>query len=113
MPNRREFFKQAAGATAGIVFSGCSLLCAAQQSGATTKHKPVVVGGKRVKTIDVHAHCNVPEAMALMPNPPKGHNLFLPPNRVPNPLTLMDKQTTHVEPLTTNPSCYAPTPDPA
>jgi aminocarboxymuconate-semialdehyde decarboxylase len=26
----------------------------------------VVVNGKRVRTIDVHAHCEVPEAMALM-----------------------------------------------
>ena len=27
---------------------------------------PVMVNGKRVKTIDVHAHCAVPEAMALL-----------------------------------------------
>ena len=26
----------------------------------------VVVGGRRVKTIDVHAHCIVPEALALL-----------------------------------------------
>jgi len=26
----------------------------------------VVVNGRRVKTVDVHAHCAVPEALALM-----------------------------------------------
>jgi len=101
MPNRREFFKQA-----GIVFSGCSLLRAAQQSGGAVKHKPVMVGGKRVKTIDVHAHCNVPEAMALMPNPPNGQNLFLTPDRVPDRLALMDQQGTDVEALSINPFWY-------
>ena len=65
MPNRREFFKKMAGATAGIVFSGCSLLRAAQQNGGAGKRRQVTVGGKRVKTIDVHAHVNVPEALAL------------------------------------------------
>lgn len=30
-----------------------------------TKHKPTMINGKRVKTIDVHAHCFFPEAVAL------------------------------------------------
>ena len=106
MSNRREFFKEVAGATAGIVFSGCSLLRAAQQSGGAAKRRQVMVGGKRVKTIDVHAHCNVPEAMALMPNPPNGQNLFLTPERVPDRLALMDQQGTDIEALSVNPFWY-------
>ena len=30
------------------------------------RRREVVVKGKRVKTVDVHAHCAVPEALALM-----------------------------------------------
>jgi len=105
MPNRRDFLKGAAGA-AGIVFSGCSLLRAAQQSGAPAKRRQVTVGGKRVKTIDVHAHVNVAEALALMPNPPNGQNLFLTPERVPDRLSLMDQQGTDIEALSINPFWY-------
>src|SRR5215469_1515155 len=106
MSSRRGFIKGVAGATAGIVFSGCSLLRAAPQSSQAAKRRQVTVGGKRVKTIDVHAHCNVPEAIALMPNPPNGQNLFLTPERVPDRLALMDQQGTDVEALSINPFWY-------
>ena len=65
MSNRREFLKNAGGAAAGVVFTGCSLLNAAQQVGAP-RRRQVVVGGQRVKTIDVHAHCAVPAAAKLL-----------------------------------------------
>jgi aminocarboxymuconate-semialdehyde decarboxylase len=106
MSNRRGFLKEVAGATAGIVFSGCSLLRAAPQSSQAAKRRQVMVGGKRVKTIDVHAHCNVPEAVALMPSPPNGQNLFLTPERVPDRLALMDQQGTDIEALSINPFWY-------
>jgi aminocarboxymuconate-semialdehyde decarboxylase len=36
-------------------------------SGApAARRRDVVVSGKRVKTVDVHAHCGLPEATALM-----------------------------------------------
>ncbi len=66
MRNRREFLREIGGATAGVVFSGCSLMKAAQQSGSAPRRRQVVVGGRRVKTIDVHAHCAVPEAAKLI-----------------------------------------------
>jgi len=31
-----------------------------------SRRREVVVGGRRVKTIDVHAHCVIPEAYALL-----------------------------------------------
>ena len=66
MTTRRKFLKTAGSAAAGIVFTGCPLLDAAHaQSGALPKRREVMVGGKRIKTIDVHAHCAIPEAMAL------------------------------------------------
>ena len=65
MTNRREFLQTTAGALSGLVFVGCDLMAAAPAR-AQTRRREVVVNGKRVKTVDVHAHCAVPEALALM-----------------------------------------------
>src|SRR5215831_7688304 len=63
MNTRREFLQTAAGAMAGIAFVGCDLLGATPaRAQAPARRREVVVGGKRVKTVDVHAHCAVPEA---------------------------------------------------
>lgn len=59
-----------------IAFTGCELLDAAraqQRSAGKGRSKPkaagrrriVNVGGRRVKTIDVHAHCVIPETLAM------------------------------------------------
>ncbi|MEA2846029.1 MAG: aminocarboxymuconate-semialdehyde decarboxylase, partial [Rhodospirillaceae bacterium] len=61
----------------GIVFTGCAMQNAAPAGGsppqahdhAHARRREVVVNGKRVKTIDVHAHCCVPAAMALIKHP--------------------------------------------
>src|SRR5262249_35628785 len=37
-----------------------------QTAAAAGRRREVVVGGRRVKTIDVHAHCVIPEAYALL-----------------------------------------------
>ncbi len=68
MTTRRKFMQDAA-ATAGVIFTGCSLLDAAPaRAQAKTKSRlPVLVKGTRVKTIDVHAHCLIAEALALLP----------------------------------------------
>jgi len=74
MTDRRKFLK---GATAGgLVFCGCGAPDAHAQAdpnayryeGFGTKHKPVMVAGKRVKVIDVHSHCFFRDANALLPN---------------------------------------------
>ena len=59
-------------APTGVAFTGCHLLSAtpahapAPGRGTATRRRDVVVNGRRVKTVDVHAHCAVPEAMALL-----------------------------------------------
>jgi len=66
MTNRRQFLKEAAAAT-GAVFTGCSLMN--QQLHAqtpATQRRQVMVGGRRVRTIDIHAHVMFPEATAMM-----------------------------------------------
>jgi aminocarboxymuconate-semialdehyde decarboxylase len=69
MSSRREFLKDLAGATMGIVFVNRGLANAAssfQKAGGKAKRRGVVVAGRRVKTIDVHGHCFVPEIWELM-----------------------------------------------
>ena len=67
MTTRRDFLKSSAAAVStGAVFCSCGLLRAAHAQQPVRQKLPVMVGGKRVKTIDVHAHCQFPEAGALL-----------------------------------------------
>jgi aminocarboxymuconate-semialdehyde decarboxylase len=71
MPNRRDFIKRVVGASAGVVFTGCNIcdaVAAARpaQAGSGKKHKEVMVGKRRAKTVDVHCHVSVPEATELL-----------------------------------------------
>jgi aminocarboxymuconate-semialdehyde decarboxylase len=72
MRNRRDFIRNAAGATAGLLVSGDRLIGAAgRQVGAPKgKRREVSIAGRRVKTVDVHAHCFVPEVMEVVKNTP-------------------------------------------
>src|SRR3972149_11900487 len=63
MSTRSEISKDAA----GVVFTGCGVTNAAPvQAQPGGRRRQVVVNGRRVKTIDVHAHCVIPEALALL-----------------------------------------------
>jgi len=56
----------ATAATTGMVFTGCGAPTMAEPHGhAGGQRRQVSVGGKRIKTIDVHAHCVFPEALAM------------------------------------------------
>ena len=83
---RNEAFDRRPTATrTGITFTGCHLLAAASARARSmargaartrraerrpktlaSRRREVVVGGRRVKTIDVHAHCVIPEAYVLL-----------------------------------------------
>src|SRR5947207_15949930 len=64
MTTRRHFLKVAAGA-AGVAFCSCAILDGVRAQQASGQRLPVTVNGKRVKTIDVHAHCLFQEAEKL------------------------------------------------
>lgn len=52
---------------ADVVFVGCMLTDAAEPlspSGSAAPRRQGLLDGRRVKTVDVHAHCAVPAAMA-------------------------------------------------
>ena len=66
--------------SAPIVFTGCNMQAATQSAAQSHDHgggghahahrrREVVVNGKKVKVIDVHAHCCVPKAMAVIKQP--------------------------------------------
>jgi aminocarboxymuconate-semialdehyde decarboxylase len=108
MLTRKEFLQATTGALAGLVFVGCDLL-AATPARAQARHREIVVNGKRVKTVDVHAHCAVPEALALMNQKLGGPSLR--PDldmaaEVGGRLRAMDEQGIDVEALSINPSWY-------
>jgi aminocarboxymuconate-semialdehyde decarboxylase len=65
MSTRRKFLGMAA-AAAGIAFCGCGLPGRAHAQTGNAARLPVTLGGRRIKTIDVHSHCLIPEAAALM-----------------------------------------------
>jgi predicted TIM-barrel fold metal-dependent hydrolase len=63
MTTRRGFLE---GVGAGIAFCSCGMLDAARAQQPGQARLPVTVKGKRIKTIDVHAHCQIREALAMM-----------------------------------------------
>jgi len=97
-------------ADGSLVFTGCRLQSAtpgyaeapasAQPLG---RRREVVVSGRRVKTVDVHAHCGVPAAMALMGLKPAPSLLMSQPA---DRLRAMDEQGIDVEALSINPYWY-------
>ncbi len=93
----------------GIGFVGCDLPRAAPAEGAggSAPHahrREVTVNGTRIKTVDVHAHCAVPDAMAVL-----GHHLENPGllmSDVATRITAMDTQGIDVSALSINPYWY-------
>jgi aminocarboxymuconate-semialdehyde decarboxylase len=105
MLSRRAWFGETA-KRAGIVLTGCSL-CGPRRAfaqGATSSRRPVTVGSRRIKVIDFHAHCVIPEAMALM-----GRNTAAADPSVIGParFTPMDEQRIDIEALSINPFWYS------
>jgi aminocarboxymuconate-semialdehyde decarboxylase len=87
----------------GVAFVGCAQTSKTPVATAA-RRREVVVNGRRVKTIDVHAHCAVPEAMALMGRSPDTDKLLMtsPGER----LRAMDEQGIDVEALSINAYWY-------
>jgi aminocarboxymuconate-semialdehyde decarboxylase len=108
MTTRREFLQTAAGGLAGLVFVGCNMTAAAPAR-AQSRRREVVVNGKRVRTVDIHAHCAVPEALALMNQKLAGPGLrpdLDMASQVAVRLRAMDEQGIDVEALSINPNWY-------
>jgi predicted TIM-barrel fold metal-dependent hydrolase len=92
---------------AGMIFAGCGMTNIAHAQPGGGRRRQVVVNGRRVKTIDVHAHCFIAEALALA-------GLKLEDQRGPGigevgarRIAEMDEQGIDVEALSINPFWYA------
>jgi aminocarboxymuconate-semialdehyde decarboxylase len=85
-----------------IAFMGCALTNATPTS--HPRRREVVVNGKRVKTVDVHAHCAVPAAMTLVNQPLEAQGLLM--TDTATRLAAMDAQGIDVEALSINPYWY-------
>lgn len=108
--SRRDFIRQSVFATAAALASA-SGASAARQSNPPAGRRQVTIGGRRVRTVDVHAHTAVPAALtAIVRGTPLesvvrsqlAGNLVMNDGR----LRAMDDQGIDVEVLTINPYWY-------
>src|SRR5262247_2503279 len=96
--------------TASIAFVDCEISAGAGPSSGGGVHAhahrrwEVVIAGKRIKTVDVHAHCIVPDAAKLINHPLEAPGLLW--SNVGDRLTHMDKSGVDVEALSINPFWY-------
>ena len=71
MRSRREFLKYVAGGTTGLVLARglAGVGASAQRAGGPARRREVSVGGRRVKVVDVHGHCLIPEVLDVIKDP--------------------------------------------
>jgi aminocarboxymuconate-semialdehyde decarboxylase len=106
---QKEFFQDEVGPGADPVFVGCSLAEATVPltlAGGAALRRQVVLGGRRVKTVDVHAHCAVPEATALMGSTVSPQAWLMVQEPVQERMRKIDAQGIDVEALSINPYWY-------
>ncbi|MBO0691789.1 MAG: amidohydrolase [Acidimicrobiaceae bacterium] len=105
MPDIKDLLS---GPVGGIAFMSCDLASGAPRSASGSvepgRRREVVVNGKRVKTVDVHAHCAVPEAMALVDLSLEAPGLLMTDSDTR--IAAMDSQGIDVEALSINPYWY-------
>jgi aminocarboxymuconate-semialdehyde decarboxylase len=95
--SRRKVLCHAAALT-WLASIGCGLTMPAFAQ-APQRRREVVVNGRRVRTVDLHAHCHVPEANALMGLKVQTPSLVVSPERI----RAMDEQGIDIEALSLNP----------
>ena len=107
MTTRRNFMTAAA---AGLIFCGCGRPSSPRAQPLT--RRPVMVNGRRIKTVDVHSHCLFHEAANLMGE--AGAKALVPPINnstetfivIEQRLQAMDSQAVDLEVLSINPFWY-------
>jgi aminocarboxymuconate-semialdehyde decarboxylase len=89
---------------AGLAFVGCAMGSVAPTPSPQGRRREAVVNGKRVKTVDVHAHCIVPPAAAIINHPLEAPGLLM--HDTSTRIAAMDAQGIDVEVLSINPYWY-------
>jgi len=108
-PDRRQFVRTLAGAGAGLcVFGppggGPHVGHAQAPPAAPAVRRQVTIGGRRVRVIDVHAHCVVPEVAAVVKGTPLASNAAGGGGNILGPARLqtMDAQGVDMQALSIN-----------
>jgi aminocarboxymuconate-semialdehyde decarboxylase len=103
----RRTFLASTSTMAGVLFVNRAVggaMASGSQSTPASGRREVRVGGRRIKTIDVHAHCIVAGAAEIAGQPtPNNSALMMGTGR----LRQMDEQGIDVEALSINPTWYA------
>ena len=103
MTTRRSFIGGAAAAMAGAAFVGCDLLDSKHvHAQGAPRRREVVVNGRRMKTVDIHAHVAFPQVMDIMGLKPNPASLVMGPDRI----RAMDEQGIDIAALSINPYWY-------
>ncbi len=113
MPTRRRFVTSIAGAAAGVAVLGRDLLSFDAPQLQPGTRREVSIGGRRIRVVDVHAHCTTAaaagrgrggnQAAGQAPSTSSGQgSLALGPAR----LAYLDQQGIDVQVLSINPSWY-------
>ena len=87
-----------------LAFIPCAIASVSSTPNPQTRRREVVVNGKRVKTVDVHAHCIVPAAAAVINHPLEAPGLLM--HDTSTRIAAMDAQGIDVEALSINPYWY-------
>src|SRR4051812_33965804 len=66
MPNRRDFLRNLTASAGGLLFVACGLESVSLSAAQVGKRREVRIGGRRVRTIDVHAHCYSADVWSLV-----------------------------------------------
>ena len=100
---------------AALTFVGCALgaTTAVPPPAAASRRRETIVNGKRIKTIDIHAHCIVPKAAAVIEHPLEAPALMMEGSTLATRLAAMDAQGIDVEALSINPYWYRASKDAA
>src|ERR1700751_3444758 len=91
-------------ALSAIAFIPCAIGSVAPQPATGARRRETVINGKRIKTIDVHAHCIVPAAAAVINHPLEAPGLLM--HDTSTRIAAMDAQGIDVEALSINPYWY-------
>jgi aminocarboxymuconate-semialdehyde decarboxylase len=86
-----------------LAFVGCAI-ASLRATPAQPRRREVVIAGKRVKTIDIHAHCAVPAALGLINHRLEADALLM--GDAATRLAAMDAQGIDMEVLSINPYWY-------
>ena len=89
---------------AALAFIPCAMGSVAPAAAPQPRRRETVINGRRIKTIDIHAHCIVPPAAAVINHPLEAPGLLM--HDTSTRIAAMDAQGIDVEALSINPYWY-------